>query len=167
MRTQDLFLEFACRPLAQAQGFMVGLSSEILNAHPAGHDNSIAWLLWHTGREMDLQVEALGGAEVWASQGFRELFGLGELGDSVGYGHSPAQARAVVVNDSQLLLDYLAACTRALCAYAGSLSETDFDEIIDRQWDPPVTRGVRLVSIVDDATQHMGQASYALGQLSN
>lgn len=54
----------------------------------------------------------------------------------------------------------------ALADYAATLSEADLSEIIDRSWTPPVTRGVRLVSMIDDAAQHVGQAAYAAGILA-
>ena len=39
----------------------------------------------------------------------------------------------------------------------------DLDRVVDRRWDPPVTLGVRLVSIADDSLQHAGQAAYVRG----
>ncbi len=39
------------------------------------------------------------------------------------------------------------------------------DKVVDRRWDPPVTMGVRLVSIADDCLQHVGQAAYVRGLL--
>ncbi|MDU4504545.1 MAG: hypothetical protein E7J02_16470, partial [Staphylococcus warneri] len=54
----------------------------------------------------------------------------------------------------------------ALADYAHRLSEADLSEIIDLSWTPPVTRGVRLVSLIDDAAQHVGQAAYAAGILA-
>jgi hypothetical protein len=47
-----------------------------------------------------------------------------------------------------------------------SLRADDLDRIVDRRWDPPVTLGVRLVSIADDSLQHAGQAAYARGLLA-
>ena len=35
--------------------------------------------------------------------------------------------------------------------------------MVDERWDPPVTAAVRLVSVVDDAVKHLGQAEYVLG----
>lgn len=162
----DVLDDFAGRPLEAAERLARDLTGAPLNAHPGGHDNSIAWLLWHTGREIDVQVAGLTeGQEVWSSQGFDSRFGLGELGDSVGYGHTPAEARAVVVDDAALLLDYLRAATDALRAHIRSLSADALGEVIDEDWDPPVTRAARLVSIIDDAAQHIGQAAYAAGIL--
>jgi hypothetical protein len=37
--------------------------------------------------------------------------------------------------------------------------------VVDRRWDPPVTLGVRLVSVVNDCAQHVGQAAYVRGLL--
>ena len=46
------------------------------------------------------------------------------------------------------------------------MSDSDLDRVVDDNWDPPVTLAVRLVSVVNDCTQHVGQASYASGILS-
>jgi len=103
---------------------------------------------------------------VWHSQGFDSRFNLGELGDTVGYGHTAEQARAVVVEDAALLVEYLSATAAALSEYIAGLSEADLDDVIDTSWTPHVTRGVRLVSMIDDAAQHVGQAAYAAGILA-
>ncbi|MGC7340434.1 DUF664 domain-containing protein, partial [Mycobacteroides abscessus subsp. massiliense] len=41
--------------------------------------------------------------------------------------------------------------------------DSELARVVDRQWDPPVTASVRLVSIVDDCAQHLGQAAYLRG----
>lgn len=165
MNSIDVLIDSASWPVQAAHYFLTDLTEQELNAHPGGHNNSIAWLLWHTGREIDVQVQNLGGKEVWAHQGFRERFDMGDIGDSIGYGHTPEQARSVVINDAELLLEYIDVAIKAFQDYVGGLSEEDLDEIIDTSWNPPVTRGARLVSMVSDADQHIGQAAYALGQL--
>jgi hypothetical protein len=38
--------------------------------------------------------------------------------------------------------------------------------VVDEKWDPPVTLGVRLVSMASDALQHAGQAAFIKGSLS-
>ena len=45
------------------------------------------------------------------------------------------------------------------------LTPDDLDRVVDQRWDPPVTLGVRLVSIADDCLQHVGQAAYGRGIL--
>jgi hypothetical protein len=47
------------------------------------------------------------------------------------------------------------------------LSDADLDRIVDTRWDPPVTLGVRLVSVLSDDLQHVGQAAYARGLLAS
>lgn len=163
MNASEILADLAQRPIDAARA-LPQLSAEQLNAHPGNHPNSIAWLLWHAGREADTQLSALSGQpELWAQ--FRARFNLGELGDSMGYGHSAEQARQITVSDQQLLVDYLAACLSALSGYAATLGEEELDEIIDRSWNPAVTRAVRLVSIIDDASVHVGQAAYAAGTM--
>lgn len=160
----EILLDAAGRPVEAAHALRGRLDATVLNAHPGGHDNSIAWLLWHAGRELDVQLADLSGADqVWIGGGFRDRFDLGELGDQVGFGFTGDQARALVVSDPDLLLEYLDATTDAVRTYIGTLDEQALGVVIDDAWDPPVTRGARLVSIIDDAVQHVGQAAYAAG----
>ena len=167
MDARDVLCEAASRPATEAKALVDTLPAGVLNAHAGGHTNSIAWLLWHAGRQMDVQLAQLNGEpQVWHSQGFDSRFNLGELGDTEGYGHTAEQARAVVVEDAALLVEYLGAATAALSEYIADLSEADLDDVIDTSWTPHVTRGVRLVSMIDDAAQHVGQAAYAAGILA-
>ena len=168
MDARNVLCEAANRPAAEAKALIDTLPEGALNAHAGGHTNSIAWLLWHAGRQMDVQLAQLNGEpQVWHSQGFDSRFNLGKLGATVGYGHTAEQARAVVVEDAALLVEYLGATTAALSEYIAGLSEADLDDVIDTSWTPHVTRGVRLVSMIDDAAQHMGQAAYAAGILAS
>ena len=167
MDARDVLSEAASRPATEAKALVNTLPEGALNAHAGGHTNSIAWLLWHAGRQMDAQLAQLSGEpQVWHGQGFDSRFNLGKLGDTVGYGHTAEQARAVVVEDAALLVEYLGAATAALSEYIAGLSEADLDDVIDTSWTPHVTRGVRLVSMIDDAAQHVGQAAYAAGILA-
>ncbi|MGG5173539.1 mycothiol transferase [Pseudarthrobacter sp. J1763] len=164
MDTHDILADFIQRPIDAARN-LPALSTQQLNAHPSDHPNSIAWLLWHSGREVDVQLAHLTGkAQVWES--YRNLFDLGELGETVGYGHTVEQSHQIQVSNQKLLVDYLEASLRALGDYVDALSETDLDAVIDNSWETPVTLGVRLVSIIDDAVQHVGQAAYAAGALT-
>jgi hypothetical protein len=64
-----------------------------------------------------------------------------------------------------VLLEYLDAVDRRTRTMLSELTPADLDRIVDRRWDPPVTLGVRLVSIADDCLQHVGQAAYVRGLL--
>ena len=67
--------------------------------------------------------------------------------------------------DGRALLDYLDAVAARSTAFVAGLDADALDRVVDRRWDPPVTLGVRLVSVVDDCVQHAGQAAYARGLL--
>ena len=163
MDSMGLLIDLASRPLVAVGHLWDRLDGERLNIHPGGHPNSPAWLLWHSGREIDQQVADMGGPEVWNAHGWAERFGMGVADDEHGYGHTPEQAHAIIVRDRDLLRDYLAAVTLASLTYLADLTGEDLDEVVDTNWDPPVTRGVRLVSVYADALEHVGQVAYILG----
>jgi Protein of unknown function (DUF664) len=74
---------------------------------------------------------------------------------------------AVRPENAGALLDYLAATDARARSYLEGVTEDDLDRIVDRRWDPPVTLGVRLVSVADDCLQHAGQAAYVRGLLGS
>ncbi|MGH9059979.1 MAG: DUF664 domain-containing protein, partial [Acidimicrobiales bacterium] len=47
--------------------------------------------------------------------------------------------------------------------FVGGLTGADLDRVVDENWDPPVTLGVRLLSVINDDLQHAGQAAYVRG----
>lgn len=141
-----------------------GLPTGVVNAHPLGHPNSVVWLLWHSGRELDVQLSGLTANEqVWTSEGYDSSSGVHGAGDSMGFGQSPAQAREVTAAEVGPVIDYVAAVCDAVDTYLFTVGDADLDAVIDDAWDPPVTRGVRLISILHDAVIHLGQAAYVLG----
>lgn len=163
MDARELLTDLAGRPLQELDGFWDSVTAERLNSHPAEHPNSIAWLVWHTGREIDVQVaHASGREQVWA-QGWAARFDLDVPDDDLGLGHTEDQARAIVVENKDLLRGYLSAVTEESLDYISTLTADDLAEVIDENWDPPVTRGARLVSVYADALQHVGQAAYVTG----
>jgi hypothetical protein len=54
-----------------------------------------------------------------------------------------------------------------MAPWIAGLDAADLDRVVDDRWDPPVTLGVRLVSVLGDATQHLGQAAYVRGLLGH
>lgn len=142
-----------------------GVSVEQANTQPtpelAPRIDSLSWLAWHTAREIDMQVSALVGSEMlWTAAGFKERFALPLPDNTEDWRHTPAQAALVRVDSLAVLTDYLDAAYTLARDYLRSLSPQALEEVIDRTWTPPVTRAVRLASIIDDAAQHSGQAVY-------
>ncbi|MGY0537490.1 mycothiol transferase [Nocardioides sp. YJ-D4] len=143
-----------------------GLSVDDLLWRPYDRANSIAWILWHIARMEDAQIAPLAGTdEVWAREGWVERFGLPYKPRAMGYGQSAEEVAAFRLEDPALLTGYYHAVHEATIELVDSLSEDDLARVIDERWDPPVTLAVRLVSVVDDAAQHIGQAAYVKGLL--
>lgn len=141
-----------------------GLDADGLNWRPGGTGNSVAWLVWHLCRGQDEQIADVAGIEsVWAAGGYAARFGFDLDPADTGYGHGSAQVDKVRVESTELLREYLAAVLRQSLDYVRGLSATDLDRVVDKRWDPPVTLGVRLVSVVNDCVQHAGQAAYVKG----
>ncbi|MCH8566261.1 DinB family protein [Nesterenkonia sp. LB17] len=163
MSSIEILKDIARRPLEEVHALRPALTSELLNAHPH-HHNSIAWLLWHSAREIDEQLASLSGQEpVWTVQGFAERFALDLGAHDMGFGHTGTHARRIRVSDPDLLLEHLRAVVEAQLSYLDSLGEADLEEVIDTQWHPPVTRGARLISLSLDAVAHIAQAAYVTG----
>lgn len=140
-----------------------GLDADGLAYRPDAEANSIAWLVWHAARVQDAQLADVAGLEqVWTSEGWVQTLGLPLDAGDTGYGHTSAQV-AQVVAPAEDLLGYVDAVAAFAADYVGGLNHTELDRVVDRRWQPPVTLGVRLVSIVVDATEHAGQAAYLRG----
>ena len=51
-------------------------------------------------------------------------------------------------------------------SYLDEITSEELDRIVDTRWNPPVTASVRLVSVIGDTLQHLGQAAYVRGLAS-
>jgi hypothetical protein len=143
-----------------------GLAPEQLAFRVAPKANSIAWLVWHLTRIQDDHLaDAAQSEQVWISQGWVERFGLPFDPLATGYGHRADDVAAVRVDSGELLVGYHDAVHQHTTRYVGRLSDGDLARIVDRSWDPPVSLGVRLVSVIADDLQHAGQAAFVRGIL--
>jgi uncharacterized damage-inducible protein DinB len=144
---------------------VTGLSVEELNFRPDGGANSIAWLVWHLTRIQDNHVAGLhGGEEIWTASGWAERFALPLPVADTGYGHGPDDVAAVSA-EASLLLGYFEDVHTATVAYVSGLTDADLARVVDTSWDPPVTMSIRLISVLADDLQHVGQAAYVRGIL--
>lgn len=160
----DVLTDAARRPVVAAERVLRGISHETLHARPAGRGSSIAWLVWHAARQMDAQLARITGADqVWSGGAWADRLGIPRGPRSVGFGDTADDVAGLIVADPDLLLAYLRAVVEALVSSLAGWSAADLDVVVDASWDPPVTRGVRLVSLIDDAVAHLGQAGYARG----
>lgn len=163
MTPAELLIEGFSRVPEVAQSAVSGLSEDELAHRPDAEANSIAWLVWHLARAQDAQVAPLAGQEqVWRAAGWQERFDLPLPPEAMGYGQGSEEVAAVRAPGEELL-GYLDAVHERTVDYLQTLSGDDLDRVIDAESDPPITLGVRLVSVLDDCAQHAGQAAYLRG----
>ena len=137
------------------------MTDEMASYRPDPEANSIAWLLWHLTRIQDDHVADLAQVEqVWAEWG--ERFGLPFGKWATGYGQDPRDVAAVRAS-GELLADYHRGVHELTLRYLDRVTAEELDRIVDTRWDPPVTAAVRLVSVIGDTMQHLGQAAYVRG----
>ncbi len=167
VRTTDLLLDAFGRIPPLLTSAVRGLDRLALLWRPdvAGvRGNSIGWIAWHLARQEDAQVADLsGGDQVWHTGGWHGRSGVPYGEDAMGYGMTAAEVARFDVKDAEVLIDYYAAVHARTVEVIEALDDAGLARIIDRRWDPPVTAAVRLVSVVDDAAQHVGQAAYLRG----
>ena len=163
MKTTDLLLDAFARIAEEVGDTVEGLSEEQLAFRPGAGANSIAWLVWHLARVQDNHVaEAAGEPEIWIQDGWADRFGLSLDPADTGYGHSVGEV-AKVRTSAELLTGYADAVGERTRRYLSSLDDEALDRVVDERWDPPVTLGVRLVSVIGDDMAHLGQAQYVRG----
>lgn len=166
MDVSSLLLELFGRIRPLAAEAVDGLDAEQLSRSPGPGANTIGWLVWHLTRVQDHHVsELLGTEQIWVGGDWARRCGLGPDPSNVGYGHSPEEIRTVQPEGPDVLLGYLTEVDARTKAMLEGLTADELDKVVDRRWDPPVTMGVRLVSIADDCLQHVGQAAYVRGLL--
>jgi len=137
-----------------------GLTDDRASYRPGPSANSIAWLIWHSARVQDIQVAPIAGVEqVWTRDGWVDRFGLELPRNDTGYGHGPDEV-ARVQAPAELLAGYYHAVHKLTLEFVAGVTAEDLARIVDRNWDPPVTASARLVSVIDDCAQHLGQAAY-------
>jgi uncharacterized damage-inducible protein DinB len=166
MDTASLLLELYGRIPPLAARAVHGLDVDELCTAPEEGANTVGWLVWHLARVQDHHVaELLGSDQVWVRGDWARRTGLEPDPSNTGYGHSAEEVASVRPESSEVLLAYLDEVQRRTTAMLEGLAPEDLDRVVDERWDPPVTLGVRLVSIADDSLQHAGQAAYVRGLL--
>ena len=140
-----------------------GITPEALVTRLDPDANTIAWLVWHLTRVADDHLaDAFDADQVWTSQGWAEKFGLPFDDAATGYAQRSAEVAAVQVT-AELLLGYLDAVQARTVEHLSTITDAELDRVVDTNWDPPVTLGVRLISVIADGLQHAGQAAYVRG----
>lgn len=160
---RELLRDAFTRLIEHSDDLTDGLTEELSLYRPTREANTIAWLLWHSARVQDAQLADIAETEqVWLRDGWVDRFGLDLPRDAHGYGHTPEDV-AKVRASADLLSGYYHAVHKVTLEYVASVTTDDLAIIVDKRWNPPVTASARLVSIIDDCAQHLGQAAYIRG----
>ncbi len=166
MRERDVLIEAFDRLPDLVVDAVDGLTPDQLRWAPAPGANSIGWLVWHLARIQDDHVaELIGDEQEWASGRWAPRFRLAPDMLDTGYGYSAADVARVRPENAATLVAYYDAVARRTRTFLDGLTGDDLDRVVDEAWDPPVTLGVRLVSVLGDDMQHVGQAAYVRGIL--
>ncbi len=164
MTPSDLLADAFGRIRGVVHDVVDGLSAEQLAFRPDSEANSVAWLVWHLTRIQDDHLaSAAQTSQVWTEAGWAARFGLPLDESDTGYGHSADEVAAVRVASGDLLTSYYDAVYTETIQYVQRLDDADLSRIVDERWDPPVTLGVRLISVISDGLQHAGQAACVRG----
>ena len=168
METKDLLEDVFDRIKGGVHRVTDGLTESDLAFRPNAAANSIGWLVWHLTRVQDHHVADIAGRQqVWVEEDWPGRFGVDPHPDNTGYGHSSAEVAAVRPETPRVLQEYYEAVHDRTLDYLSGISRSKLDRIIDTRWDPPVSVGVRLVSVIGDDLQHIGQAAYIRGLLES
>jgi uncharacterized damage-inducible protein DinB len=164
MSETDLLLDAFERIRSLVHAVVEGLEPAQLELRVDEASNSIAWLVWHLTRVQDDHIADVAGAEQsWIAEGWADRFGLPLDVADTGFGHSPDAVSRVRVDDPALLTGYHDDVHARTVRFLQGLTPEELERVVDEAWDPPVTLGVRLVSVVGDDLQHVGQAAFVRG----
>ncbi|WCH96545.1 DUF664 domain-containing protein [Streptomyces moderatus] len=164
MHAKDILIDGYNRIREEVHAAVGGLAPDQLGARPAPGANSVAWLIWHLTRVQDDHIaDAFELEQVWLAQDWQKTFGLDLPRRDTGYGHTPAKVAKVQVDSGDLLTGYYDAVHAQTLDRLRDVAAKDLERVVDERWDPPVTLGVRLVSVLSDDLQHVGQAAYVRG----
>ena len=167
MEWHDLLTDSYGRVLEILESVLNGLTEDDLNWQPRHDCNSIGWLTWHLTRQQDAQISALMGEEqLWIKDGWHSKFNRPADPEDSGFGHTKEEVAAFKSPGVQTLLDYQHAALERSKEYFLALTKNDLDRELEEPWFQPLpTVGVRLISIMNDAVLHAGQAAYVRGLL--
>ena len=166
METSEVLSDAFERMREGVRRVIEGLDAAALAYRPDPDANPIAWLVWHSTRVQDDHVSQIAGDDqAWITGGWADRFDLPLDPMDTGYGHTSEQVAAVDVDGPDLLVGYHEAVAQRTMQYLGTIDAVELDRIVDDRWDPPVSVGVRLVSVITDQLQHLGQAGYVRGML--
>jgi len=140
------------------------LSQDQLAYRPEDGSNTIAWLVWHLTRIQDSHLSNVTQLEdAWLTEEWSDRFGMPGSA-TIGFSDGPEEV-AAIRPPRAILLGYHDRVVGRVLDYLPTVDTDELDRIVDTNYDPHVTAGVRLVSVIQDNLQHAGQARYLRGMI--
>jgi len=168
MEWQQLIIDFFVRISQELERVVDGLTVDELNQRPHPDCNSIGWLCWHLTRSHDRNLsELVKKQQLWIRDEWHVRFNRDPDPTDTGFSHNPEEVMAFKSPDGKTILEYHNAVLELANQYMNNnLSETD----LKRRVKSPTLRNVatvrgRLLGIISEGLQHVGQAAYVRGLL--
>ncbi|MFC2045637.1 DinB family protein [Chloroflexota bacterium] len=165
MECYELLTDGYGRILTALENAVKGLTQDDLNWQSGKDCNSIGWLAWHLTRVQDTSIaNMMGDEQLWIKDGWHAKFNRPANTNDTGFGNTPEDVAAFKSPEAQVFIDYNKAVLERTKRYFLTLSTADLDrELNEPQFQPLPTVGVRLISVLADSLQHIGQMGYIRG----
>ncbi len=168
MEWQQLIIDIFMRISQDLEQVLDGLTVDDLNQRPRPDCNSIGWLAWHLTRSHDRNIsELMEQEQLWIRDKWHAKFNRAPDPAETGFGYSSEDVSTFRSQDGKTLLEYHHAVLELAKRYiSGTLSETELKrESASPTFGNVATVRRRLVGVVNDGLQHVGQAAYVRGLL--
>jgi hypothetical protein len=168
MKWQQLIADIYIRISRELETVLEGLTVGDLNNCPRPDCNSIGWLAWHLTRSQDRAIgDLMNGEQLWIKDKWHARFDRAPDPEDTGFGQCSEDAAAFKSPDGKILLEYHKAVLEQTKEYIfNRLSETDLERRFENPTHPAINVvHTRLVGIINDNLQHVGQAFYIRGLL--
>ncbi len=167
MDWQELLTDGYDRILQGLETALDGLTQGDLKQQPHPDCNSMGWLAWHLTRVQDHHIaDLIGEKQLWVKDGWHARFNRAPDASDTGFRYSSEDVAEFEAPDVETLLEYHSAVLERSKGYIATLSAGDLDQELNEPWFQPLpTVGVRLVSVMSDGLQHVGQIAYTRGLL--
>lgn len=164
MSVSAVLIDGFSRVQEEVHDVLDGLTVDDLTFRLDAQANSIGWLIWHLTRVQDDHVAGAAGLDqVWL-KGWQQRAALPFAETEIGYGQDSNEVAQVRLA-AEFLAGYYDATHAHTESFVRGLRDADLSRVVDTRWDPPVTLGVRLMSVISDDLQHVGQAALIRGIL--
>ncbi len=164
MDWRDLIIDGYDRIFETLDPALKGLTKAELDKQPDSKSNPLGWTVWHLARGQDSQIADLAKTEqLWLKDGWHKKFKRPADAGDTGYGDSAAEVAAFRSPTAAVLLEYCRAVVAASNRYLKSIDVKELGRVLDEDYQPPPTVGVRIVSVMADSLEHAGEAAYIRG----